>query len=113
MKIITNEFKYDKELKANNTITVTVGNGQKGVITIIKQNDETFTKEGIIKDYLIGSNSELKNKIVVISSVITDIREDTDVTTLSIDINGQNFKVLTDTTEHNHALISYQTVIKF
>lgn len=113
MKIITNDFEFNGLQDNQNTITVTIGNGQTGSITIFLPNGAKPAANDVIADYAIGTAAELKTKKMVISTVVSDIRPDTDAVIVSIDFNGSNFKTLSDTVEHDHDLISYQTVVKF
>lgn len=113
MKITHNEFKYSKPLKSNNLITITIGNGQKGSITLIHVDEEITHEIGKIKDQPIGSNEKLAGKFIIISAVITDHREDTDTCTLLIEINGEIFQILIDSADTKDHLLSFQTVIEF
>lgn len=113
MKITSNEIKYSKELLDENNITIIIGNGQKGAITLIHTDEHSIHKIGKITDEPIGSKTALKGKYIVISALITDHRADTDMCTLLIIINGEELPLLVDSADTKDHLLSFQTVIEF
>ncbi|MBL7889280.1 MAG: hypothetical protein JNL24_06985 [Bacteroidia bacterium] len=112
MNIKKNTLTFEKELLDENNLTIIIGNGQTGVITLIKPNGKAITKKNIIENEPIGSKDDIKNKKIIISAVITDFRDDTDLCTLQINLNAHQFEMISGDADPDDRLLSFPTVIK-
>jgi len=92
-------------------LTVEFGDGQQGSSSMEKF-DGNFVV-GKIKNEPIGSGSSLKNKRLIIASMVTDVNPDTNWTSITYFLNDTKIKGLSKEADKEHSSVFYVTRLNF
>jgi hypothetical protein len=73
--------------KKDIVITITIGDAQLGA-SILKLNGKEITRGDDIKDFVIGKGEKIKNKSLLIKSIVTDVNDKTNHTSITYKFKG-------------------------
>lgn len=108
MKRIILNTNYDVVAENNVTLTIVFGDEQMGVSAVILNGQELA--RGDISDLLIGTGDKINNLKLKIKSVVTDINDSTDNTSITYIFKGgkadREFG-LTGISEGNGSIVAY------
>ncbi len=111
MKNIVNETEYNVDSGEAYYLTITFGNGQDGDSSFRDVEGQYHT--GSIINIKIGTGAKLEGTFILIGSLVTDTNPDTNTTSISYYINGEEVETYSEDVEEDNSAIYYTTFIKF
>ncbi|MFA6402507.1 MAG: hypothetical protein WCX31_12940 [Salinivirgaceae bacterium] len=112
MKNVVNKIDFTLEiLPKEYSLTITFGEGQPGN-SALKNFDGKY-QTGSINNLLLGKGKSIKGKKLLISSIVTDANENTNHTSVTYTINGNEIKTFEDDVDTDNSSIYYTTTINF
>ena len=111
MRNIITKLTHKVEDKIICYLTIKVGEAQIGY-SAFKDLDGKYISGNIIL-YPIGKGEKIRGKTLIITSMVTDVNPNTDLTSITYTINDNDIKTVTKEVESNNSSIYYTTYLKF
>ena len=111
MKHIENSFDYALPAIGEVSLSIVLGDGQKGSSSFKNFNGNYVI--GAVSDVLLGNAENIKNKSLLISSLVSDVNPNTDLTSITYLINDAEAKSYSEEAESPNDSVYYTTTINF
>lgn len=95
----------------NYFLTIVVGEAQIGYSSF--RDFEGKYISGNIVLHPLGKGENIKGKKLIVTSMVTDVNPNTNLTSITYRLNEENIKTVSETVESNNSSIFYTTYLSF
>ena len=111
MKNIVTEISQQVTDQVDYFLTIVVGEAQIGYSSF--RDFEGKYISGNIVLHPIGEGKNIRGKKLIITSMVTDVNPNTNLTSITYKLNDENIKTVSETVESNNSSIFYTTYLSF
>jgi hypothetical protein len=111
MKEKINEFDFTVKDTTSYSLTITIGDSQKGSSSFKNYDGEYIIGE--VTNETLGTGNDLRNTSLVICTTVTDVSKETNRTSVTYFLNDKEIEGYSNNASEDNATIYYTTTIKF